>query len=813
MNFLNIFNEINKNNNVLVVPNELKNKIVSLKTNYELSSKQIFLFKILTVNELIELLSFSYDDEIYLANLNNNNQAFSITKELIHFSRYNLNKTNLELNNFLKNNDTFIKLNTHFINISKDLVFNVLGSSVLLEPFFNYYQLNYNNIELIKEKKHVFRKFQTKEQELFFIMEEISKLLDGGTNINNIYLSNISSNDYTLVKRIAGFYNINILLNNPVSLFNIPYINDLLNNSLEQLKSLLTDNEELIETYYDIYKVDSESFNNNINLLINIINKYPFSNYSDDIIYKVIKEEVKNSFVSEKIQSNVIKVITPTEIISLHDDSYVFILNAAYEFFPVLAKDSNYLSDESKELINYPTSTFINLANNQLLKEIINLSAVKHISFSLKDEKLEYAASDIFSSNFDKTSGLTVIDENLITKGYAKKYYQTYFSKNHESNLQSTFDPSFKINEEEIIVMKEYILKKELKLTPTDISKYLQLPFVYYLERVIGLSSFEKNVSLNLGNFFHTIVEVLFMVFFEEKVDRSRDLKDNQNHKYVYDDEIHQDIFNYIVHLDESDKDNFDYDLFFIEFFNIYFKKDNIKLASLNSNKLSKEDELLVRTLFYIKKHQEVITTALRLLIDLEQQIESKILIIEKSIEVDNFKGTADLIKIYDDNTFSIIDYKTGDREAFNLSKIDTLLDKLLKNDNSEISLKALDLIQLVLYSYLLTKSYDDLKLKDLAYYSYFKDKLNGITTGSFNANYYTSTKTRIITDEEELNELYEKIEQLLVLTVNNIMNANFNLNIRLDEKDKKGLDQTHFSVYEAIMFNSEEGSIDDEDN
>ncbi|HHX78984.1 MAG TPA: hypothetical protein GX695_04460, partial [Acholeplasmataceae bacterium] len=230
-------------------------------------------------------------------------------------------------------------------------------------------------------------------------------------------------------------------------------------------------------------------------------------------------------------------------------------------------------------------------------------------------------------------------------------------------------------------------------------------------------------------------------------------------------------------------------------------------------NNLANSDKLLIRTLFYIRKHKLVIVDALKLLIELEETVKSEELIIEKPIEVQNLKGKADLIKLYNNSTYSIIDYKTGERESFSVLKIDELLDKLISGNNEEISFPALNLLQLVLYSYILSKVYSDYKLKDLSYYSYFTNKLNGITTESFENNFYTGGNNRIIESEEVLNDINNKIDILLKKTISSINNVEFSTELRRDEKSKQSLDDSYYSIYEALMFFSEEGGIDDEED
>ena len=58
------------------------------------------------------------------------------------------------------------------------------------------------------------------------------------------------------------------------------------------------------------------------------------------------------------------------EILTLSNKDFVFIINGNYESFPSITKDSDYLSDTEKELINYPTSTKVNISNNIYLESL-----------------------------------------------------------------------------------------------------------------------------------------------------------------------------------------------------------------------------------------------------------------------------------------------------------------------------------------------------------------------------------------------------------------------------------------------------------
>lgn len=808
MNLEYIFNVSNKLNSFLVIPNNIKSDVIKTKSNLEIKNKLIYKFKIISVSELIELLTYQVNNELYLNSLENNNLASSITKELTKFNRYNLLNKNDELNNFNSINQSFLLNNKAFTNNITDYFFNILGPIHLLKPFLIHFQINYkhflneqlNNINPLT--------FQSKEDELFYVFEKISLLLKDGIDINNIYLANYSNSDYTLLDKISKFYQIPVLINNVQPLINIPYINELFKLEYSRIISLLNNKEDLNNYFWDVVKINEEDFNNNINKVINIFNNYPYQKYKEEVVLKIIKNDLQNtsSFNNEEIVG--VKIIDLDHIMVLDDYDYVFIINAAYEHFPIIAKDSDLLSDSDKELIGYPTSTEVNISINKYYEELINYKAVKHLSYALQDASNEYTASDIVTK-YQTDRKITHINKESINFGFAINYYKYYFKDHNSDSLLSTFDPSFKIDLNEKSFITKYIENKSMKLSPTDITTYLHMPFVYYLEKIIGLSTFKESVSLNIGNYFHTIIEILYLVFFESKVNRS---KDGGHNKFSNDEVINENLIELIFKY--SDKtDDFDYVSFYNDFFDIYFMKELRLVSKVKTLEKSHENSLIIRTLFYIKKHQEEIIDALELLIDLEEHISSEELILEKTFELDNIKGKADLIKIYDNNRYSIIDYKTGSREAFNLEKINDLLEALLLGENNEISFGSLNLLQLVLYSYIIHKTYEEYKLNDLAYYSYFTNKLNGITTSSFNKEFYTDGKARIINSEEELNELYKKIELLIENSISKIKNADFNTNIRLDEKDKKGLDKSFYSVYEALIFFSEKGGFTNEDS
>lgn len=815
MDLINIMKTINIRNNFLVVSNGIKEEIVTIKSQYEITNKELLKFNVITINELIDNLTFSIDSEAYLYNLEKFKRPISITKQMFEYSKYNLNNINEELNDFMVENENFIIRNQLFINNLNNYQFHIIGDDSLIKPLVKHYKMQVTNIELSGIKLPKVLKFLTKEEEVFYLFEQISHLLLQGNNINDIYIANVDNSYTNLINKLSSFYNIPFDLKATQSLFDIPYIKNIMNNSYDSIINLLANIELLKSTYKEERLFDIITFDSNINKLITVFNNYPHHNYSPNTALNIIIQALKDINVTSQTKlEDVVSLIKTDEIITLNDKAHVFILNTSYESFPKIVKDNSYLSDADKDIIGYPSSSILNISNNTYLEKIIKLKPVSYLSYSLRDNTNEYTASDI-TSKLIKETHITKISLSDINNGFANEYYKSHFSNKDEDIVTTTFTGEFILTPPEHKELVLALSQKDIKISPSQVTTYFQLPFVYYLERILGFNTFEKNINVNIGNFFHSLIEVLLLLKYEQKVDR-RSLSGKS--PFSYDEETHSLIFNYIIKKGSYMNDPFDYNLFFDEYVNIFFHREISFINIPKDHKLNKEEQLDIKTLFYVRKHKDTIIESLQFIVDLEEEVPSDELLIEKDIELINLKGQADLVKLYNDNTYSIIDYKTGGRTAFNKNNIIELISSLLLPNNEEIDLKTLSLLQLIFYAFFFYKSNPELELKDLAYFSYLDtpQSLNGITTNSsFDSSHYKrNTGGRRQITKEELATLFVNIEALLKATSININNLVFPITIRRDNKTKTGMDKQYYSVYEALAFFSDnitEGDEEDE--
>ncbi|CCV63920.1 hypothetical protein BN85403430 [Alteracholeplasma palmae J233] len=357
MNFEQLFETLDQQNSILVISDVLKRRVIQMKSEYEIKSKKLFKFSILTESEVIDLLTFKTDKELVLYALSQNKMPISITNEKIKFAKYNLNHVNNDLNLFFESNKKYIYINELFLEKAKSSKFYLLSQELHLKPIFNHFNISYEVVGILKEKTPIIHKFSSKKEEVFYLFESISNLLKNGTDINHLYIANLDETYQSEIIKVSRFYGIPVDLNKQFKLYDLSYVRKIMSFSLPKIIKVLTDDDYRNEQFIKIRSLDESSFDQTINQIVHIFNQYPIDKYDENDLLKMIKEDLKQTNITKKPVKNSISIIPLDEIIGLKDMERVFILNTKYESFPTIKKDNDYLSDTDKELIFYPTSS------------------------------------------------------------------------------------------------------------------------------------------------------------------------------------------------------------------------------------------------------------------------------------------------------------------------------------------------------------------------------------------------------------------------------------------------------------------------
>lgn len=525
-----------KDNSILIIPNNIKKKVL-LKLN-DLDS--IYNIKILSLNEFINILTFTYDEEaiyylmkkynikyevakVYLCNIkyideNNNYNVKKLTKlkeikkELID---NNLLIFDLNVNEFIKDKEIIVYGYDYISKYDKKILDKVNATVIDKE---------------IKNYNHVIYEFNTIDEEVEFIATKIIELINNKVNINNIKLSNVTSEYYNVIERIFNFYNIPVELPNESSIYDTSFISDFINLIKEK------DINEVLDLLKQKYDLQVEENNYLYNKLIDILNKYTFVNNYLEILNMLIYDFKHTNNYINKIK-NKIEVINIKDNI-IDDNEYIFILGFNQGSIPIIHKDEDYITDSIKQDLDIELTEE---KNKQEKNTIINI--IKSIKNLIITYKLKTPFETYYKSTLIDELGFDVINNIKIDNKYSNKINYIHLSEkldnlikygekddsldvlynNYNDINYLTFNNKFKgINNNDLY---EY-LDNKLLLSYSSVDNYYRCSFRYYLNNILKLSEFESTFAMEIGNVFHYVLSKCFDVDFNFEKEFEEAIKD-----------------------------------------------------------------------------------------------------------------------------------------------------------------------------------------------------------------------------------------------------------------------------------------------
>ena len=233
-----------KDNSILVIPNNIKENIIK---NVRINNKTLNI-KVFSLEEFINNLTYTYNEETIYNLMKQENINYNISLIYLNNIKYIDSNSNIPKLNKLKtikdNIDNYLIKDNLFKNLIKNKKIIIYGYDYITK----YQQSILNtldNIEIINKDynkyNHKVYKLNTLEDEVIFVAESISKLINNGTNINNIYLTNIDETYNTTIKRIFNMYNIPVNLKIKTSIYKTSIGMYFINNLTNNIDKLLND--------------------------------------------------------------------------------------------------------------------------------------------------------------------------------------------------------------------------------------------------------------------------------------------------------------------------------------------------------------------------------------------------------------------------------------------------------------------------------------------------------------------------------------------------------------------------------------------
>ncbi len=768
---------------LIIIPSIIREKVYS----YLSEKKDLYNIKITTFNEVKERLFFSFKEEVYLYLKEKYNYNYDvISKYLDNLYFLPLVSDNPKIEKLISLKEELIKENLliyddyykYYLRNYKVLVwgFDVLSASenLIVEEISKY-----TKIDIILNSKGKYRpnkvySFNYIDDEIIFVLDEISSLIEKGIHPLNIYLTNVNDEYLYPLKKYFSLYNIPLNIEDKSSLIEIPLTKFFLDNYENDVESTLN----LIKDNFDL----ENNLNNKIyNKLINLLNKTSIYDKS------YLKRLFSKTYINNTKYKNGINIVELEENI-FTDEDYVFVLSFNQGIIPKIYQDEDYLDDSLKKELNLDTSTLKN--KNSKEKVISSLSRIKNLVITYKDNSL---TESYYPSNLIKELGLEVISckPSLKNKSYSKDSLYLKLGMNLDNLLKyGTISPELslyysnlphdyqtynnKYKQIDPLKLRKY-LNSKLVLSYSSINTFYKCSYRYYLDNILKINLIDETFYTMIGNLYHYVLSKIY-------------------------------------------KEDFDFNR---EVNNFLSKQDLTIKEKYFTNKLVEELSLIVKT---ILKQEEDVSLKKRLL-------EYKVEIDESDYEYNiKFKGFVDKViydEINDQTLVSVIDYKTGNVSG-NINNLIYGLDMqlpsylyLLKYSNVFSSVRYMGFyLQRLLHSEIV---YDNKK-------SYLKQKedslrLLGYSNSDeeilelFDPYYQDSHFIKGMKKTENGFSRYSKvlndnqINNLILLTKDNIKKASkeiVNANFKINPKRIDGINLgCEFCKYQDICFFKENDIVD----
>lgn len=485
-------------NILLICPNEEK---INILNDLE-KENNLHNIKFMTKEEFCNNYFFSYDEKTLFYLLEKYNFNLDVAKVYIK-SLYPIDIKNEYENEKLK----FLR------NLKQELLDNNL---ITLNDAFKEYLKgkkiivkNYYNLDKYEEEALGFKvtpkestlncsvvECETLEDEVNDVCLKIIDLLNNGTDINKIFLYNVSSDYLYTTYKLFEYYNLPINLDIGSSIYSSKIVNDFLKTK----------------------EIDLSSSNNITRKLVNILNDLSDIDNTKKSYETLLIDKLKSTSLKAKKIENAVNIKDIYKC-SIKEDEHIFVLGFNQDILPKMEKDIAYITDSMKNEVNMYTTKEKNRRNKKILIEI--LSNIKNLHISYKKSS---PFSSFYPSSLIKDLGLNIIkpkedsfnSSNLYNElRLGEKLDQFYKYKEFDTSL-NTLNSNYQIpyrnysNDFTYIDSNLYLnnIKYPLNISYSSMDDYSKCGFKYYIKNVLKLSNYEEKFPNFIGNLYHRILSL-----------------------------------------------------------------------------------------------------------------------------------------------------------------------------------------------------------------------------------------------------------------------------------------------------------------
>lgn len=328
--------------------------------------------------------------------------------------------------------------------------------------------------------------------EIEYSLEEVSKLLHAGTQIENIHIYAPSSY-HQLIKSVASVYRIPIKTENKLPLLSHKsgqqVLSDLLNNQqidLETVDPLLVeavsqvfnkyakDNiEEVKPLIIDDLKNTTVTLNTDGGLEIKSSIDSLFTNQALASDHFFLLGNYQDGLITYKLDTNIISDQYRANLLTCDD----YNTNENNLLYHLISNASNIQLSYSKKLV----SSSVEISNNLSSSKLIAKAPLTNSQFSKQNDILNFARASYIKDTFNMT---------IPSYDYLKQYYKQELKDNKFTGINRNYD--------------------DLQLSYTSINDFYKCSYKYYLNHILRVKNgkFDSR-KVVVGNIVHNVLENL----------------------------------------------------------------------------------------------------------------------------------------------------------------------------------------------------------------------------------------------------------------------------------------------------------------
>lgn len=490
-----------KEKSIIICPNEKKKELLKL-----FSKDLSFNLKFVTKENVVNSLTYSFDDKAVLY-LQDKGYSFSNALEILENLKFITAGSN-KLNKLLQikeelNEKNLLVYNPHFINLFKGKKTYIYGYSTLDKELSLV--LEKNNVEHVyieedlKDYSHTVLIYENLEDEVSSFFNGVCSLIEQGISIDDIYLFNYPSEYDLILRKYSKVYGLPINFSSNMNLSESPifkeYISLLCNDNFEDAFNKISEKQ-------DDYGV--------LNKIVSLLNDI----YSLNLVKEKLIELLINK--ASKVQLHEHKYLHGINIVSssYRGEGHIFVLGFSLGSYPIIKKDTDFLSDKEKIICSLNTSKELNNIAYEQMKYFLLNNKNLHISFKEKMGKQVYYQS-LLIEDFKFKTGKPEMNNIRYSKKLANLEVASYRDLKIAYGLDNKYIDAVNITEQRYLQydhrFKSFEDAKQngnINISYSQIDDYSQCPFKYYIKRICGgKNAFEDTFYTKLGRLFHTVFE------------------------------------------------------------------------------------------------------------------------------------------------------------------------------------------------------------------------------------------------------------------------------------------------------------------